>query len=158
MNKKGAEVLETLVKFIPAFLIAVVALYVLFTLWGAFFQEEATGAMRDFDRVYKNLVDLLPGESMNVFTKGANYTIKFISKEDLDPEPSCAGKPCICVYEIVKGGVVPTKCEVFENIDCEKAVKEPDKYSCIESKEIQVSVSPSQVRISKSGTGVFSLI
>lgn len=157
MNKKGSEVLETLVKFIPAFLIAIVALYVLFALWGVFFQEEVTEARHDFDRVYKNIADLLPGDSMSVFTKGTNYTIKLIPKEDMNPEPACAGKPCICIYEIFKSSVVPAKCETFANIDCEKAAKEPDKYSCIYSREILVVASPSTIRISKSGAGVISL-
>ncbi len=157
MNKKGAEVLETLVKFIPAFLIAVVALYVLFTLWGVFFQEETTEAMRDFERVYQNLNDLQPDDAMSVFTKGKSYSLRLVAKDDPNTDTASPAKPCICVYEIVQGSVVPPKCEVFGNADCEKAVKEPDKYICVVSKEVQVIASPSQVRISKSSAGVVGL-
>ena len=132
MRKKGVISLETLVKFIPAVLIAITALYVLFTLWGAFFAEDMSIPQNDLVRIASNIKSLAPAETIDVFTKGKEYEISMYPAGNA--EPMCSNKACACVHEFndAKKQYFTTKCEVFHKDDCAKAKTSPG-FICIKS-------------------------
>ncbi|MBW2986244.1 hypothetical protein KY333_02625 [Candidatus Woesearchaeota archaeon] len=133
MKKRGIISLEALVKFIPAILIAITALYVLFTLWGAFFSEEMTIPQTDLLRVASNIKSLSAEETIDVFTKGKNYQIVLYPAGNT--EPICSKKACICVQEEIQNIYRTTKCEVFHNDDCSKT-KDPNVL-CIKTQQTE---------------------
>ena len=158
MSKKGVISLEALVKFIPAILIAITALYVLFTLWGAFFAEEMSVPQNDLVRVASNIKSLAPDETIDVFTKGQEYEIAMYPAGNA--EPMCSKKACVCVneYNTVKKKYFTTRCEVFSNEDCTKSPKNPG-FICIKSmaptkiENIDQTKKIDYLRISRSKTG-----
>jgi hypothetical protein len=131
MAKRGIISLEALVKFIPVFLIAIVGLFVLATLWGVFWKEEMSAAQYDMQRVIQNIKTLSPGESIQVFTRAKDANLVFYENGAQAAEPSCAGQTCICVYEPKNKVFAVTKCEAFPEItkECPKA-EEADAKSC----------------------------
>jgi len=160
MKKRGIISLETLVKFIPAVLIAITALYVLFMLWGAFFAEEMSVPQTDVVRVAENIRSLNPGESVDVFTKGQEYFI--ILHEAGNDELLCSKKACVCVQEFDSGkkDYFTTKCEVFNSDDCSKAANNP-KVICVQDsssiniENIDTSKQIDYLTVSRSEQGGF---
>jgi hypothetical protein len=131
MKKRGIISLEALVKFIPAILIAITALYVLFTLWGAFFSEEMSVPQTDLVRVASNIRTLSADETIDVFTKGQEYQIILYPAGNI--EPICSKKACICVQEYIQKNYRTTKCEVFHDADCSKT-NDP-KFLCVNTEQ-----------------------
>lgn len=132
MNKKGAIIsLEALVKFIPILLIAIVGLYVLFTIWGSFFQESISASEYDMLRVKRNLESIGPTDRISVFTTGKEYELYLYSEES---SPAlCGSKTCLCVHNKVEGNYAadPSKCEPFKDI--KKCTS--DKKTCFSGTE-----------------------
>lgn len=143
MNKRGALItLDEIVTFIPKFMIAMIAFFVLLTLWGTFFTEKMSAGQYDLLRVHRNMQDLASGDSFNVFTTGKDYNLVLLPKNN--PEPACNNDACICVQEKTGGAYATTKCEIFTNVDCTKAPTDP-RFICISSKTDITIMNPDPV-------------
>lgn len=159
MNKRGMIALKELVHFVPYFLLGVVGLYILFTLWGVIGQDQVSAAQQDLVRVNKNLADLTRGSSINVFTRGEEYAVVLYPVNN--KEPLCNNNACICVQESVEDRLSTTKCEIIQNADCTKA-RTDERFICVGSeKAVQIQntqpLIKEYVKVSKTSDGELTI-
>lgn len=159
MNKRGMIPLKELVHYIPYFMLCLVGLFILFSLWGVIWQKYMSAAQYDLVRVNNNLVDLTRGSSINVFTRGKEYAVVLYPINN--KEPLCNNNACICVQESVQDRLSTTKCETIPNVDCTKA-RTDERFVCVGGeKTIQIqntqSLIKEYVKVSKTSDGELTI-